>query len=106
MAHRVNDRLDRMDPADDDDGDTPVQVLYPPQEFDSAHARQPHVGNDQIDRLLLQPLQRALGRGVDDQRDLLILMAGQFMLDRAQEHVHVARVVLDQQDREDFVLGA
>jgi hypothetical protein len=49
VTHGINDRLDGINAAEDNDGDAPIQVLHPPQEFDPTHARQAHIGNDQID---------------------------------------------------------
>jgi hypothetical protein len=104
VTHRVNDRVDGIDPTDDDDRNASIKLLNPSQQLNPAHARQTNIGDDQINGLLLQSLERALCGCVDDHLDLFVFMAWQFMLHGTQEHVDVRCVIVNKQNGKGLVL--
>lgn len=76
VSHRIDDRLRCIYPAQDNDWDPSVQVLNTPQQLNAADSRQTDIGDDEVNGIFLKAFDRPFGSRIDDQRDVVVFMAG------------------------------
>ncbi len=103
MFHRINRRINGIDPAHHNHRYATVHGLNALQQFDTAHTGKADIRNNQIDSPLFKYLESPLSSRGEDQFDFLVLMPWKILFNCAEKHLHVTTVIFDKQNREHFV---